>query len=84
MVVFLGLLNWFRPTSRELKRLEGISRSPVFASFAETLNGLSSIRAFGEVDTFLSRHDEMVQVSESVSERGSACANEGMGEWVID
>jgi ATP-binding cassette subfamily C (CFTR/MRP) protein 10 len=61
VAVFLALMNWFRHTSRELKRLEGISRSPIFASFSETLNGLSSIRAFGAVDRFMHKHDAMVE-----------------------
>jgi ABC-type multidrug transport system fused ATPase/permease subunit len=61
IVMFFMLMNWFRHTSRELKRLEGISRSPIFASFSETLNGLSSIRAFGSVGRFMKKHDSMVE-----------------------
>ncbi|KAH6773481.1 multidrug resistance-associated protein 2 [Perilla frutescens var. frutescens] len=33
-------------TSREVKRLDSITRSPVYAQFGEALNGLSSIRAY--------------------------------------
>eukprot|EP00007_Cunea_sp_BSH-02190019_P001870 CAMPEP_0174237282 /NCGR_PEP_ID=MMETSP0417-20130205/7690_1 /TAXON_ID=242541 /ORGANISM="Mayorella sp, Strain BSH-02190019" /LENGTH=1523 /DNA_ID=CAMNT_0015316021 /DNA_START=21 /DNA_END=4592 /DNA_ORIENTATION=+ len=48
----LGVIFWlvgrfYRRTSRELKRLDGITRSPVYATLSETLNGLSTIRAFG-------------------------------------
>jgi ATP-binding cassette subfamily C (CFTR/MRP) protein 1 len=32
--------------ARELKRLDAISRSPIYANFSETLNGLSTIRAY--------------------------------------
>jgi hypothetical protein len=35
----------FRRSSRELKRLYSISKSPVFASFAEMLDGCVTIRA---------------------------------------
>jgi hypothetical protein len=31
---------------RELKRLDGITRSPVFAAFNSAINGLTCIRAF--------------------------------------
>ncbi|KAJ3312633.1 hypothetical protein HDV04_002775 [Boothiomyces sp. JEL0838] len=34
-------------TSRELKRIESVSGSPIYAQFGETLNGASTIRAFG-------------------------------------
>ncbi|XP_038887073.1 ABC transporter C family member 2-like [Benincasa hispida] len=37
-------------TAREVKRLESISRSPVYAQFAEALNGLSTIRAYKAYD----------------------------------
>ncbi|KAI9596789.1 P-loop containing nucleoside triphosphate hydrolase protein [Syncephalis fuscata] len=36
---------FYRATSRELKRIDSITRSPLFAHFSETLNGLATIRA---------------------------------------
>ena len=33
-------------SGREIKRLEGITRSPIFASFSSTLEGLSTLRAY--------------------------------------
>ncbi len=32
--------------SRELKRMESVSRSPVYNQFSETLNGAATIRAY--------------------------------------
>mmetsp|Transcript_20744 Transcript_20744/g.29812 ORF Transcript_20744/g.29812 Transcript_20744/m.29812 type:complete len:1497 (+) Transcript_20744:45-4535(+) len=40
--------QYFIKTSRELTRLDSVSRSPIYALFSETLDGLSTIRAFGE------------------------------------
>ncbi|MQL75607.1 hypothetical protein Taro_007977 [Colocasia esculenta] len=37
-------------TAREVKRLDSITRSPVYAQFSEALNGLSTIRAYKAYD----------------------------------
>lgn len=42
--------------SRDLKRLESISRTPLYSSFTETLTGIETIRAFGVVSRFHNRH----------------------------
>ncbi|OAX83617.1 hypothetical protein ACJ72_02017 [Emergomyces africanus] len=39
-------------TSRELKRLDSVSKSPIFAHFQETLGGISTIRAFRQQERF--------------------------------
>lgn len=44
--IYLKIQHLFRVTSREVKRLESISRSPVYAHFSESLAGVSLIRAF--------------------------------------
>lgn len=41
---------FFQSTAREVKRLDSITRSPVYAQFGEALNGLSSIRAYKAYD----------------------------------
>jgi len=46
VALFILTKQYFERTSRELKRLEGITRTPIFSSFAETLNGLHTIRAY--------------------------------------
>ncbi|CAM6113019.1 unnamed protein product [Calypogeia fissa] len=37
----------YAAVSRELKRLDGLSRSPIFAHFMQTLQGVTSVRAYG-------------------------------------
>ncbi|KAG8946658.1 hypothetical protein FRC04_011552 [Tulasnella sp. 424] len=44
-------------SARELKRLDGSLRSLLYSHFAESLSGLSTIRAYGEVDRFLRENE---------------------------
>ena len=56
IIVFMLPVLWslnkvgqlFRFTSREVRRLDSTTRSPIYAHFSETLSGLSTIRTFGD------------------------------------
>jgi ABC-type multidrug transport system fused ATPase/permease subunit len=39
--------RFFVATYRELRRLDSVSRSPIYALFGETLDGVATVRAFG-------------------------------------
>ncbi|KAK3021801.1 hypothetical protein RJ639_047156, partial [Escallonia herrerae] len=58
--IYSKLQFYDRSTSRELRRLDSVSRSPIYASFTETLDGSSTIRAFKCQDFFLTRFTEHV------------------------
>ncbi|THG21569.1 hypothetical protein TEA_007943 [Camellia sinensis var. sinensis] len=49
-ILIYTLLSFSQSTSREVKRLDSITRSPVYAQFGEALNGLSTIRAYKAYD----------------------------------
>ncbi|KAF8948965.1 hypothetical protein BGZ47_000640 [Haplosporangium gracile] len=51
--VYLWLQKYFLSTSREIRRLDSVSRSPVFAHFQETLGGISTIRAYRQQKRFI-------------------------------
>ncbi|GLT85717.1 hypothetical protein SLE2022_038970 [Rubroshorea leprosula] len=50
LVLFYAAYLYFQNTGREVKRLDSITRSPVYAQFGEALNGLSTIRAYKAYD----------------------------------
>jgi len=46
LIVYLLVMQYYRHTSRELQRLDSISRSPIYTHFSETLSGVDTIRAY--------------------------------------
>ncbi len=66
-ILYFKILNYFRAVSRETKRLESLSRSPVYSHFSETLGGLSTIRAYGESNSFISDFETKLDVSTQAS-----------------
>lgn len=56
----LCVQRFYVATSRQLKRLESVSRSPIYTHFNETLLGTSVIRAFGEQERFMRQSDHLV------------------------
>uniref|UniRef100_A0AAX7UF95 Cystic fibrosis transmembrane conductance regulator n=1 Tax=Astatotilapia calliptera TaxID=8154 RepID=A0AAX7UF95_ASTCA len=52
LLIFLYLRRYFLRTSRNVKRLESTTRSPVFSHLSSSLQGLWTIRAFGEEKRF--------------------------------
>ncbi|KAH8258986.1 hypothetical protein KR038_000987, partial [Drosophila bunnanda] len=45
-IVFYKLRSFYLKTSRDVKRIDAIARSPVYSHVASSLNGLTTIRAF--------------------------------------
>jgi ATP-binding cassette subfamily C (CFTR/MRP) protein 1 len=53
-------IRYYLATSRELKRLDAVSRSPIFAWFSESLAGLSTIRAFDQQPVFIAANQRRI------------------------
>lgn len=51
-VLYVYYQQYYLKTSRELRRLDSVSRSPILANFNESFNGVSIIRAYGQEDRF--------------------------------
>lgn len=65
VVVPLSILYYFIQifyvaTSRQLKRIESVTRSPIYSHFGESITGQSTIRAYGAQQRFI--HDSVRRV----------------------
>ncbi|KAH8690869.1 P-loop containing nucleoside triphosphate hydrolase protein [Talaromyces proteolyticus] len=53
LLVSLKVAMTYFPGAREIKRIESVSKSPVFEQFGSSLAGLVTIRAFSKSDTYI-------------------------------
>ncbi|XP_020232217.1 ABC transporter C family member 13 isoform X3 [Cajanus cajan] len=65
--IYSRLQFFYRSTSRELRRLDSVSRSPIYTSFTETLDGSSTIRAFKSEDFFFAKFAEHITLYQKTS-----------------
>ncbi|KAK2533376.1 Abcc1 [Columba guinea] len=88
-LVYLFVQRFYVATSRQLKRLESVSRSPVYSHFNETLLGASVIRAFEEQKRFIKQNDMKVDENQKayypsiVANRWLAVRLEYVGNCVV-
>jgi ABC-type multidrug transport system fused ATPase/permease subunit len=81
--------QYYLRTSRELKRLDSVSRSPIFANFQESLIGVATIRAYGKEERFKHLNESRVDKNMSAynptinSNRWLAVRLEFLGSIII-
>ena len=61
--VYLYIQRYYLRTSRELKRLDSISRSPIYAHFQESLGGITTIRAYRQQQRFAQENEWRVDAN---------------------
>ncbi|XP_029282601.1 multidrug resistance-associated protein 1-like, partial [Cottoperca gobio] len=58
--VYIFIQSFYVASSCQLRRLEAVSRSPIYSHFNETVQGASVIRAFGEQRRFVLQADRRI------------------------
>uniref|UniRef100_A0A182JZF0 Uncharacterized protein n=1 Tax=Anopheles christyi TaxID=43041 RepID=A0A182JZF0_9DIPT len=76
----IALKLYLRPI-QDMKRLEGITRSPVFSHLSATLSGLSTIRASGVQEKIREEFDDLQNVHSAVWQL-TMSSNAALGLWL--
>ncbi|XP_044754616.1 multidrug resistance-associated protein 1 isoform X3 [Coccinella septempunctata] len=63
-IIYYVFQRYYVETSRQLKRLESVSRSPIYSHFGETITGASVIRAYCQEDRFILESDNKVNTNQ--------------------
>ncbi|KAG8191790.1 hypothetical protein JTE90_026825 [Oedothorax gibbosus] len=76
-ILYYFLQKIYIPTSRQLKRLESTTRSPIYSHFSETVTGASCIRAYEAEREFLRHSNSLVDTNNE-----SYYPSLGAGRWL--
>ncbi|XP_028034266.1 multidrug resistance-associated protein 1 isoform X2 [Bombyx mandarina] len=88
-LIYYVIQRFYVATSRQLKRLESISRSPIYSHFGESITGASTIRAYGVTDRFIEESESRVDHNQScyypscIANRWLAIRLEMIGNFII-
>jgi ABC-type multidrug transport system fused ATPase/permease subunit len=77
-VLYLLLQRLYISSSRQIKRLDMISKSPIFSHFSETVTGAASVRAFGAAERFTEESERLVAANNQCLFL-SLCSNRWLG-----
>uniref|UniRef100_G3Q646 ABC-type glutathione-S-conjugate transporter n=1 Tax=Gasterosteus aculeatus aculeatus TaxID=481459 RepID=G3Q646_GASAC len=64
-LLYAFVQSFYVATSCQLRRLEAVSRSPIYTHFNETVQGASVIRAFGEQSRFILQTNKRVDFNQT-------------------
>nr|XP_009677167.1 PREDICTED: canalicular multispecific organic anion transporter 2 isoform X2 [Struthio camelus australis] len=88
-ILYFFVQRFYVATSRQLKRLESVSRSPIYSHFSETITGASVIRAYRREKSFVDISDLKVDENQKsyypgiVSNRWLGIRVEFVGNCVV-
>ena len=67
MIFYCFVQQVYVSTSRQLKRLESVLKSPIYSHFGETLNGTTTIKAFKMENDFIKQSEDLVDQHHKVN-----------------
>uniref|UniRef100_A0A336KB87 ABC-type glutathione-S-conjugate transporter n=1 Tax=Culicoides sonorensis TaxID=179676 RepID=A0A336KB87_CULSO len=88
-IIYFFVQRFYVATSRQLQRLESISRSPMYSLFGETLNGAATIRAYNAQERFIVDFETKVDLNQIcyfpsvIANRWLAIRLEMIGNFII-
>uniref|UniRef100_A0A8C3PSV2 ATP binding cassette subfamily C member 2 n=1 Tax=Calidris pygmaea TaxID=425635 RepID=A0A8C3PSV2_9CHAR len=88
-IFYYFVLRFYVSTSRQLRRLDSVTRSPIYSHFGETVSGLSVIRAYGHQERFLQQNENTMDINQKtvyswiISNRWLAIRLEFVGSLVV-
>uniref|UniRef100_A0A8C3MVD7 Canalicular multispecific organic anion transporter 1 n=1 Tax=Geospiza parvula TaxID=87175 RepID=A0A8C3MVD7_GEOPR len=88
-IFYYFVLRFYVSTSRQLRRLDSVTRSPIYSHFGETVSGLSVIRAYGHQERFLKQNEITMDINQKsvyswiISNRWLAIRLEFVGSLVV-
>ena len=62
--VYISVQKFYIRSSRELQRLESITRSPIFSQFDETLTGVVTIKAYDRSVAFILQNEQKLDTNQ--------------------
>lgn len=78
IILYYFVQKFYVATSRQLKRLESVTRSPIYSHFSESISGQSIIRAYDEKKRFTVESETKVDYNQAISYQ-SIIANRWLG-----
>ncbi|NXK78360.1 MRP2 protein, partial [Amazona guildingii] len=88
-IFYYFVLRFYISTSRQLRRVDSVTRSPIYSHFGETVSGLSVIRAYGHQARFLQQNEITMDINQKavyswiISNRWLAIRLEFVGSLVV-
>ncbi|KAL1498078.1 hypothetical protein ABEB36_008934 [Hypothenemus hampei] len=88
-IIYYFIQRFYVATSRQLKRLESVSQSPIYSFFGETVSGVPAIRAYGQETRFIKESEHKVDLNQTcyypsiISNRWLSVRLEMIGNCII-